>query len=93
MSIRHHHYGMERVEKEPEVQPEDSNEVIIQTKEEDIEEQPIETDPAEEFFQQVVEKKENAQQIGQYDENVVMMMYDSVVIDTLDNLEDRMREI
>ena len=45
------------------------------------------------IYRNVVEKKENAQQIGQYDENVVMMMYDSVVIDTLDNLEDRMREI
>lgn len=62
---------VDTVEKEPEAQPEvqteaqtetqteDSNEVIIQTKEEDIEEQPIETDPAEEFFQQVVEKKED----------------------------------
>ena len=45
------------------------------------------------IYKNVVEKEENPQQIGQYDENVVMMMYDSVVIDTLDNLEDRMREI
>ena len=37
--------------------------------------------------------KANKQQIGQYDEDVVMMMYDSVVIDTLDNLKARMKEI
>ncbi len=45
------------------------------------------------IYRNVVEKKENEQQIGKYDEDVVMMMYDSVVIDTLDNLKDRMREI
>ncbi len=45
------------------------------------------------IYRNVEEKKENTQQIGMYDENVVMMMYDSVVIDTLDNLNDRMREI
>ena len=45
------------------------------------------------IYRNVEEKKENTPQIGMYDENVVMMMYDSVVIDTLDNLNDRMREI
>lgn len=45
------------------------------------------------IYNNVVEKKANEQQIGQYDEDVVMMMYDSVVIDTLDNLKERMKEI
>ena len=45
------------------------------------------------IYRNVEEKKENSPQIGMYDENVVMMMYDSVVIDTLDNLNERMREI
>ena len=40
-----------------------------------------------------MEKEANKQQIGQYNENVVMMMYDSVVIDTLDNLQERMKEV
>ncbi len=45
------------------------------------------------IYNNVVEKKANRQQIGEYDENVVMMMYDSVVIDTLDNLKGRMEEV
>lgn len=45
------------------------------------------------IYNNVVEKKANKQQIGEYNEDVVMMMYDSVVIDTLDNLKERMREI
>ena len=45
------------------------------------------------IYRNVMEKEANKQQIGQYDENVVMMMYDSVVIDTLDNLQERMKEV
>ena len=45
------------------------------------------------IYNNVVEKKANRQQIGEYDEDVVMMMYDSVVIDTLSNLKGRMKEI
>ena len=45
------------------------------------------------IYKNVMEKEANKQQIGQYDENVVMMMYDSVVIDTLDNLQERMKEV
>ncbi|MBP3280625.1 MAG: ATP-grasp domain-containing protein [Butyrivibrio sp.] len=45
------------------------------------------------IYNNVVDKKENAPCIGEYDEDVVMMMYDSVVIDTLSNLEGRMKEI
>lgn len=45
------------------------------------------------IYRNVMEKEANKQQIGQYNENVVMMMYDSVVIDTLDNLQERMKEV
>lgn len=45
------------------------------------------------IYNNVVEKKANKQQIGEYDEDVVMMMYDSVVIDTLSNLKGRMKEV
>ncbi|MBP3199157.1 MAG: ATP-grasp domain-containing protein [Butyrivibrio sp.] len=45
------------------------------------------------IYKNVVEKKANRQQIGEYEEDVVMMMYDSVVIDTLANLKGRMKEI
>lgn len=45
------------------------------------------------IYNNVVEKKANRQQIGEYEEDVVMMMYDSVVIDTLANLKGRMKEI
>ena len=45
------------------------------------------------IYNNVINKKENEKQIGKYDEDVVMMMYDSVVIDTLDNLKGRMKEI
>ncbi len=45
------------------------------------------------IYNNVVEKKENKPCIGEYDEDVVMMMYDSVVIDTLSNLKERMKEI
>jgi len=45
------------------------------------------------IYNNVVEKEANRQQIGEYKEDVVMMMYDSVVIDTLSNLKDRMKEI
>ena len=45
------------------------------------------------IYRNVEEKKENPQQIGQYDENVVMMMYDSVVIDKLENLQEKMKEL
>lgn len=45
------------------------------------------------IYNNVVKKEANTPVIGKYDENVVMMMYDSVVIDTLDNLTGRMKEI
>lgn len=45
------------------------------------------------IYKNVIEKKANEQQIGKYNEDVVMMMYDSVVIDSLDNLKNRMKEI
>ena len=45
------------------------------------------------IYNNVVEKKANRQQIGEYEEDVVMMMYDSVVIDTLANLKGRTKEI
>ena len=45
------------------------------------------------IYRNVMEKEANKQQIGQYNENVVMMMYDSVVIYTLDNLQERMKEV
>lgn len=45
------------------------------------------------IYKNVVEKKANRQQIGEYEEDVVMMMYDSVVIDTLANLKGRTKEI
>ncbi len=38
-------------------------------------------------------KKANTPCIGDYDEDVVMMMYDSVVIDRLSSIKERMREI
>ena len=45
------------------------------------------------IYNNVVEKKANRQQIGEYEVDVVMMMYDSVVIDTLANLKGRTKEI
>ena len=42
------------------------------------------------IYTNVVEKKENAPGIGDYEENVVMMMYDSVVIKTLDEIQNNM---
>ncbi len=42
------------------------------------------------IYTNVVEKKENAPGIGDYKENVVMMMYDSVVIKTLDEIQNNM---
>ena len=38
-------------------------------------------------------KRANTPCIGDYDEDVVMMMYDSVVIDRLSSIKERMREI
>ncbi|WP_027206789.1 ATP-grasp domain-containing protein [Butyrivibrio fibrisolvens] len=45
------------------------------------------------IYKNVIDGKANEPVIGQYDEDVVMMMYDSVVIDTLSNLTGRMKEI
>ena len=45
------------------------------------------------IYNNVAEKKVNDPVIGEYEENVVMMMYDSVVIEKLKNLEERMEEI
>lgn len=45
------------------------------------------------IYNNVVEKKENTPCIGDYSEDVVMMMYDSVVIDSLSNIKDRMKEM
>ncbi|WP_022765773.1 ATP-grasp domain-containing protein [Butyrivibrio sp. XPD2006] len=45
------------------------------------------------IYNNVVEKTANTPCIGDYDEDVVMMMYDSVVIDKLSSIKERMREI
>ena len=45
------------------------------------------------IYNNVVNRKANIPCIGEYKEDVVMMMYDSVVIDTLANLKGRMEEI
>ncbi len=45
------------------------------------------------IYHNVHDGEANTPDIGNYQENVVMMMYDSVVIDTLDNLKDRMKEV
>ncbi len=45
------------------------------------------------IYNNVMEKKENAPCVGDYDEDVIMMMYDSVVIDTLANIKERVKEI
>lgn len=42
------------------------------------------------IYNNVKEKRENAPCIGEYDENVVMMMYDSVVIKKLDDIQKNM---
>ncbi len=43
------------------------------------------------IYKNVHDKEKNEPVIGQYDEDVVMMMYDSVVIDTLDGIKGRMK--
>ena len=45
------------------------------------------------IYNNVIRKKENTPCIGDYDEDVIMMMYDSVVIDTLSNIKERIKEI
>ncbi|WP_022762272.1 ATP-grasp domain-containing protein [Butyrivibrio sp. AD3002] len=45
------------------------------------------------IYTNVVEKKANESIIGQYEEDVCMLMYDSVVIEKLSNLEGNMQEI
>ena len=45
------------------------------------------------IYNNVVEKTANTPCIGDYEEDVVMMMYDSVVIDKLSSIKERMREI
>ncbi|MCD8039676.1 MAG: ATP-grasp domain-containing protein [Lachnospiraceae bacterium] len=42
------------------------------------------------IYNNVKEKKENAARIGEYDEGVVMMMYDSVVIKKLKDIQENM---
>ena len=44
------------------------------------------------IYNNVAEKRANTPCIGDYEEDVVMMMYDSVVIDRLDNMKARMKE-
>lgn len=44
------------------------------------------------IYQNVVEKKQNESVIGQYEEDVVMMMYDSVVIQKLQDIEAGMKK-
>jgi carbamoyl-phosphate synthase large subunit len=43
------------------------------------------------IYKNVNDKEKNEPVIGQYEEDVVMMMYDSVVIDSLANLKGRMQ--
>ena len=43
------------------------------------------------IYKNVHDKEKNESVIGQYEEDVVMMMYDSVVIDSLANLKGRMQ--
>ncbi len=45
------------------------------------------------IYNNVVNKKANNPCIGEYEEDVVMMMYDSVVIDSLSHLKERTKEI
>ncbi len=45
------------------------------------------------IYNNVVNKTQNTPCIGEYEEDVVMMMYDSVVIDSLSNIKERMKEI
>ena len=45
------------------------------------------------IYNNVVNKEANKPCIGEYDEDVVMMMYDSVVIDRLSHLKERTKEI
>ncbi len=45
------------------------------------------------IYRNVVKKEANKPVIGEYEEDVVMLMYDSVVIDKEKNLMDRMQEI
>ena len=45
------------------------------------------------IYTNVVEKKANDPIIGEYEENVCMLMYDSVVIEKLSNLEGRMKTV
>lgn len=45
------------------------------------------------IYNNVINGKENEDVVGKYDENVVMMMYDSVVIETLSNIEASMVKI
>ncbi|WP_196811649.1 ATP-grasp domain-containing protein [Butyrivibrio sp. VCD2006] len=45
------------------------------------------------IYKNVIEKKANDEIIGQYDEDVCMLMYDSVVIEKLANLKNRMQEV
>ncbi len=45
------------------------------------------------IYNNVVLKTANTPCIGEYEEDVVMMMYDSVVIDKLSSIKERMREI
>ncbi len=45
------------------------------------------------IYKNVSEKKENKPVIGEYEEDICMLMYDSVVIEKLSSLEGRMNEI
>ncbi len=45
------------------------------------------------IYKNVVDKKANEEIIGRYEEDVCMLMYDSVVIEKLSNLEGNMQEI
>ena len=42
------------------------------------------------LIQENIEGRENAENIGDYEEDVVMMMYDSVVIKKMSELEESM---
>lgn len=44
------------------------------------------------IYRNIEEHKENPQEIGDYEENVVMMMYDSVVIEKLQDIEANMKK-
>lgn len=45
------------------------------------------------IYKNVMDKEANTPCIGEYDEDVIMMMYDSVVIDRLSNIKERIKEI